>query len=190
MRWARLKGRPHTCKKRARELGERTTLVDWSYRWHLAQARLAEAEGNLEGALADLDEAKRLYVKNPVPDLRPVEALKARLHLKQGCLPQAQAWARDRGLAATDALSYLREFEHLTLARVLIAENQAGQGDHLLDSACCSLRGRPTPAGNALESPGRAGAGLPGAGPPRRVRRPRARPGAGPARRLRPHLCG
>jgi LuxR family maltose regulon positive regulatory protein len=146
---------PHLQK--ARELGEQTTLVDWPYRWHLAQARLAEAEGNLEGALAELDEAQRLYVKNPVPDLRPVAALKARLHLKQGRLPQAQAWAQDRRLAATDALSYLREFEHLTLARVLIAAYQAGQGDHPLLEALDLLARLLTVAeaqgrlGNALE---------------------------------------
>jgi len=146
---------PHLQK--ARELGEQTTLVDWPYRWHLAQARLAEAEGNLEGALAELDAAQRLYVKNPVPDLRPVAALKAQLYLKQGRLSQAQAWARDRGLAATDALSYLREFEHLTLARVLIAAYQAGQGDQpLLEAldllarllAAAEAQGR---LGNALE---------------------------------------
>ena len=28
--------------QKAREMGEQTTLVDWSYRWHLAQARLHE----------------------------------------------------------------------------------------------------------------------------------------------------
>ena len=31
------------------------------------------------------------------------------------------AWARERGLSADDELSYLREFEHVTLARVLLA---------------------------------------------------------------------
>ena len=31
--------------QKARELGEQTTLVDWPYRWHLAQARLKESAG-------------------------------------------------------------------------------------------------------------------------------------------------
>ena len=50
--------------QKARELGEQTTLVDWSYRWHLAQARLKESGGDLEAALVQLDEARRVYVKN------------------------------------------------------------------------------------------------------------------------------
>jgi LuxR family maltose regulon positive regulatory protein len=37
-------------------------------------------------------------------------------------LTEALGWARERGLSADDDLSYLREFEHVTLARVLIAE--------------------------------------------------------------------
>ena len=34
-------------------------------------------------------------------------------------------WAADRGLAADDELSYVREFEHITLARVLLARHAA-----------------------------------------------------------------
>ena len=37
--------------QKAKELGERTTLVDWSYRWHVAQARLKESCGDLESAV-------------------------------------------------------------------------------------------------------------------------------------------
>ena len=49
--------------KRAAELGLQTTLVDWLYRWHVAQAQLKEAAGDLETALALLDEAKRVYIQ-------------------------------------------------------------------------------------------------------------------------------
>ena len=114
--------------QKAREMGEQTTLVDWSYRWHLAQARLKESGGDLEAALVQLDEARRVYVKNPIPDTRPIEALKAKVYLKQGRLAKAQDWARARGLSADDEISYLGEFEHLTLARVLMAEYQSRQG--------------------------------------------------------------
>ena len=34
------------------------------------------------------------------------------------------SWARERGLSVDDDLSYLREFEHITLARVLLARYQ------------------------------------------------------------------
>ena len=36
---------------------------------------------------------------------------------------EALGWAREQGLSATDDLSYLREFEHITLARVLLAQH-------------------------------------------------------------------
>ncbi len=121
--------------QKAGELGEQTTLVDWSYRWHLAQARLKESGGDLEAALFRLDEAGRAYVKNPVPDTRPIEALKAKIYLKQGRLDLAQDWARERGLSADDEISYLGEFEHLTLVRVLMAEYQNRQGRQALAQA-------------------------------------------------------
>ncbi|MFM8320872.1 MAG: LuxR C-terminal-related transcriptional regulator [Chloroflexota bacterium] len=113
--------------QKARRLGEQTTLVDWHYRWHLAQARLEEAAGHLDAALNQLDEARRVYVRNPVPDIRPIEALKANLYLKQGRLARALDWARERGLSAEDEIGYLGEFEHLTLARALLAGYQSRQ---------------------------------------------------------------
>jgi len=45
-------------------------------------------------ALDLLDEAKRLYVRNMLPNSRPVEALKARVYIRQGRLPQALTWVR------------------------------------------------------------------------------------------------
>ncbi len=108
----------------SRELGEQTALVDWPCRWRLAEAQLKESGGDLEAALDLLEEAKRLYVRNPVPDLRPIEALKARVWVRQGRLADALSWVRERDLSAEDDLSYLREFEHITLARVLIARYQ------------------------------------------------------------------
>ena len=106
--------------KRAAELGLQTTLADWLYRWHVAQAQLKEAAGDLETTLALLDEAKRVYIKTVVPDLRPIAALKARIYLKQGQPDKARAWAAERGLSLADEVSYLHEFEHLTLARLEI----------------------------------------------------------------------
>lgn len=104
------------------ELGEQNALIDWPCRWRLAQARMKEAEGDLETALDLLDEASRLYVTSTVPDFYPIDALKARVYLRQGRLSEALAWVRERGLSVGDNLSYLGEFEHITLARVLIAQ--------------------------------------------------------------------
>jgi LuxR family maltose regulon positive regulatory protein len=51
-------------------------------------------------------------------------ALRARLELTQGQLQAACDWAANSGLSAHDDLSYLREQEYLTLARVRIAEER------------------------------------------------------------------
>ena len=107
------------------ELGKQSTLVDFPYRKSLAQARLKESEGDLDATLEFLDEAKRLYISTPIPNTRPVEAIKARIYLKQGQLSKAQDWARESGIMVNDELSYLHEYEHITLARVLIAEYQS-----------------------------------------------------------------
>ena len=113
--------------QKAEEMGPQTTLVDWSYRWHLAQARFKETAGDLEAALVQLDEARRSYVLTPIPDARPIEALKASVYLKQGRLAKAQAWVRERGLSVDDEISYLGEFEHLILARVLMSKSHNRQ---------------------------------------------------------------
>ncbi|PKN97326.1 MAG: helix-turn-helix transcriptional regulator [Chloroflexi bacterium HGW-Chloroflexi-4] len=110
--------------KRAAELGLQTTLVDWLYRWHVVQAQLKEAAGDLETALSLLEEAKRAYIQTLVPDLHPIAAQKARIYLKQGRLDKARAWAVESGLSLADEVSYLHEFEHLTLARLEIANPQ------------------------------------------------------------------
>jgi LuxR family maltose regulon positive regulatory protein len=114
------------------DLGQRSTLIDWPYRWSLAQARLKESAGEWDAALDFLDEAKRVYVKNPIPMLQPVEARKARIYLKQGRLDKAQAWAQERGLSTEAEISYLDEYDYLTLARVRLAAGSfAGINDLL-----------------------------------------------------------
>jgi LuxR family transcriptional regulator, maltose regulon positive regulatory protein len=98
--------------------------VDWSYRRCIAQARLKESEGDLDAAIDLLEEAKRFYIKTLIPHTRPLEALKARIYLNQGRLSKAEEWVKEQELSVNDELIYLREFEHITLARVLLARNK------------------------------------------------------------------
>ncbi len=115
------------------ELGEPGSMPDWRYRWSVVQARLAAARGDMASALSLLDKAERRFYRGPVPDIRPIAALRARVNLRQGRLREARAWARDRGLSIGDQPCYLREFEHLTLARLRLAENAAGSDKTSLD---------------------------------------------------------
>jgi LuxR family maltose regulon positive regulatory protein len=56
-----------------------------------------------------------------MPDLLPAAALKTRAWARLGRLPEALEWAREAGVSVDDEMSYPREFEHVTLARVLVA---------------------------------------------------------------------
>ena len=72
--------------------------------------------------LHSLDDAQRVYVKNPIPIFQPIAAQKARIYLKQGRLDKAHAWVHERKLSVKDEASYLGEYEHLTLARTRLFE--------------------------------------------------------------------
>ncbi len=120
---------------RSEELGEHNGLPQNRYRWRVAMARIRQAEGDLGGALDLLGEAERLYVGDYFPNVRPVPALKARVWIAQGSLGEAVGWAREQGLSADDDLSYLREFEHITLARVLVARYQDERAERSIQQA-------------------------------------------------------
>jgi LuxR family maltose regulon positive regulatory protein len=120
---------------KSKELGEHTGLPQHPYRWRVAMARIREAQGDLQGALDLLHEAERLYVRDFFPNVRPVAAFKTRVWLAQGRLSEALDWVRAQRLSAHDDLSYLREFEHVTLARVLLARYQSDRVDRSLDEA-------------------------------------------------------
>ena len=112
--------------QKCRDLGEHMGLPQTPYRWCAAMARIKEAQGDLNGALDLLDEAQRRYDGDFFPNIRPIAAQKARLWVLQGRVNEALEWARDQGLSAQDELSYLREFEHVMLARALLADTSAG----------------------------------------------------------------
>ena len=126
-------------------------------------------EGDLDGALDLLNEAERQYVGDYFPNVRPVPALKARVWIAQGRLGEALGWAREQGLSADDDLSYLREFEHITLARVLLARYQDERAERSVQEATRLLERLLRAAeeggqdGTRHRDPGAAGARAPGA---------------------------
>jgi LuxR family maltose regulon positive regulatory protein len=113
---------------RSQELGEHTGLPQNPYRWRVAMARIRESQGDLAGALTLIDEAQRVYVGDFSPNVRPVPALRARVLAAQRRCGEALDWAREQNLSVDENLSYVREFEHVTLARVLLAQ-YASDGD-------------------------------------------------------------
>jgi LuxR family transcriptional regulator, maltose regulon positive regulatory protein len=106
-------------------LGELAGLAQNPYRCCAALARLRQAQGDLHGALDLLDQAERLYDGSFSPNVRPLATRKTRLWIAQGRLAEALTWAREQKLSVDDDLSYLREFDHITLARLLLARYQS-----------------------------------------------------------------
>ena len=94
-----------------------------------------------------------MYLGDFLPNVKPVPALRARVLAAQGRWREALDWAREQGLSAEDNLTYVREFEHITLAKVLLAR-YASDGDKSLLNDASRLLPRLRPAAVAG---GRAG---------------------------------
>jgi LuxR family maltose regulon positive regulatory protein len=116
-------------------LGEYNGLPQNPYRRRVIMARLREAEGDLDGALGFLDEAERVYAGDYNPNVRPVPAARARLRIRRRELDSATAWAREREISADDPPSYLLEYEHITMARLLLARHRFERDRTALDEA-------------------------------------------------------
>ncbi len=132
---------------RSRELGEHAGLPQNAYRWRVVMAQVCEAEGDLEAAIGLLDEAER-RVRRRLLSQRPARSRVAGTSVD----PSGTGGRRARlghageGLSAADDLSYLREFEHVTLARALVAEHTQ-EGTRAVSTrrssswdACCEQR--------------------------------------------------
>jgi LuxR family maltose regulon positive regulatory protein len=140
----------------SQKLGEQAATTDWAHRLCVSLARLKEAKGDPDEALALLDEAERVYIRGPLPDVRPVAALKARVWLRQGRLAEAFRWARAQGLSVDDDLRYTGEFEHITLARAFMTRYKTDRVDGDLHAAL-GLLGRLL---QAAEEGGRKGSAI------------------------------
>ena len=144
--------RPATCR-RAGDLGRlpacRSSLTAGASPWRSCERPRA----TWTAADALLEEAERLYSGDFSPNVRPVAATRARVLARAGDLAAARAWVRLRGLSADDELTYLREYEHVTLARILLAEHRAtGDRASLADATSLLERIR-----MAAEAGGRTG---------------------------------
>jgi len=104
-------------------------------------ARMRAARRDWAGALALLDEAERVYVGDFSPPVHPIHASRARVLTASGDVDGAIAWARQHRVDVADELSYLREYEHVTLARILLAQHSS-TGDAAPLAAARSLLDR------------------------------------------------
>jgi LuxR family maltose regulon positive regulatory protein len=109
----------------ARVLAQRASITENRHRWYVAMAEVRAASGDHDEAEQLLDQAEPLYRRGFYPEIRPIPAVRARLAIAARDLASASDWSRSRGLSSDDELHYLREYEHLTLVRLLLADGRA-----------------------------------------------------------------
>ncbi len=107
----------------AQVLAHRATITENRHRWYVVMAQVKAAAGDHDEAGRLLDQAEALYRRGFYPEIRPIPAMRARLAIASGNLASASAWAHSRGMGIDDDPDYLREYEHLTLVRLLLAED-------------------------------------------------------------------
>jgi LuxR family maltose regulon positive regulatory protein len=98
-------------------------------------ARIRQAQGELDETIDLLHEAERMYMSDFSPNVRPVSTLVTRVWIAQGKLGEALHWAQEQGLSAEDELSYVHEFDHITLVRILMAQYKRGRNEGAIREA-------------------------------------------------------
>ena len=104
---------------------------------YVTLARVKQAHRDQDGARDALQNAERLsrrmtgylYLR------RWVEDCQVRLWLAQGNPAAATRWAQESGLSVDDELNFMRELEHIILARVLVAQGVEQPGASYLADA-------------------------------------------------------
>ncbi|HEX2765404.1 MAG TPA: LuxR C-terminal-related transcriptional regulator [Candidatus Limnocylindria bacterium] len=105
-------------------------------RRRVVAALVRAAEGDPAAALNVLEEAEGVYLGEYFPIVRPIPALRARLWLLAGRPADAEDWAAACGLSVDTPVGYLREYELVTLARVLVARSaRVGDAAPMRDAA-------------------------------------------------------
>ncbi len=118
------------------DLGEHMGLPQNPWRRRVAMASNPGREGrSSRRAGPPRTEAERLYVGDFSPNVRPIRRDDGAHQIAQGELGKARDWAQERHLSIDDELTYLREFEHITLARLLLARYRHGRDDRSIEDA-------------------------------------------------------
>ncbi|MEZ4552811.1 MAG: LuxR C-terminal-related transcriptional regulator [Dehalococcoidia bacterium] len=124
----------------AEELAQDALLPETLSRLAAGRARLHELNGDFAAAIEDLCEAERSVVPATVPSV-PMHARRARVMLFAGRLSEVETWAAQQGLSADGQVAFEREYEYLTLVRLLLYRSRIN-GSPADATAALGLLGR------------------------------------------------
>lgn len=105
----------------AAEFAEGARITENRHRWPAVAAGARAASGDFASAFGLLEQAARHYRPGFHPDLRPFSATEARFAVISGELRVADRWMAQSRVHVADEPEFVREYEHLTLVRVLLA---------------------------------------------------------------------
>jgi LuxR family maltose regulon positive regulatory protein len=115
------------------EIGRQSGVEAVELHSAIALALVGQARGNSNEADEMIRRAAAIAQKwNMPPTIVRVAALETRLWLMRGQWRAAAHWAQANSIGADDELSALLEFEHCTLARVMIARQKWDDAQQLL----------------------------------------------------------
>jgi LuxR family maltose regulon positive regulatory protein len=113
------------------ESGEDTVVLGWSY---LCLMRVLLTSGDVTGAKALVQRVENKRGKSDVPPwiTRMMAGWQVRLWLAQDNMEAAAQWMAERALDTDGELPFLREFEDVVVARILIAQGRLDEATVLL----------------------------------------------------------
>ncbi len=116
------------------ELGKQGGLLVMLVNSYIVLSRVKQAQGNIRSALDTIQTAQQLTQRHNVTSLAvKTAAQRVRLGLAQGDVASGVRWVQERGLRTHDELDFQREFEHITLARVLVGQDKPDEALRLLE---------------------------------------------------------
>lgn len=116
------------------EIGKQGVYGSNQMMGYMNLAKIHQAQGDFDRAFQVLNQALALKQDMGLgPDCDQVKAMQVRLWLAQGNLIAAEKWVQKQSLDFDDEFNYLREFEYITLARLLMAQNQLEAARQLLE---------------------------------------------------------
>jgi LuxR family maltose regulon positive regulatory protein len=125
----------------AEHLCDATNSILWRYEIGVGLARLAWARGDFEIAFDEIERGISFANEaNRLTHIRFARAFQARFWVDAGRLALARLWAEGSDLDPTDSLDYVRFDEFMTLARLLVKEEQLEVARSLLETMAESAR--------------------------------------------------